>query len=53
MNAGNSRTALTILEAVTDELIEGWDRVEDVIGDAEEFFSELGARGPKHSLQEI
>ena len=31
-----------ILEAISDELLTNWHRVEDVVGEAEEFFSELG-----------
>ena len=42
VKAGDGRSALPILEALTDELIDGWDRVESIIGDAGELFDDLG-----------
>lgn len=39
---GDSRGALPILEAITDELISEWDRVEGRIGDGTELFEEIG-----------
>lgn len=42
IEAGDGRGALPRLEAVTDELVDGWDRVEDMVGDASDLFDEIG-----------
>ena len=42
INAGDGRSALDILEAITDEYVEDWTDVDDSDGDASGFFSELG-----------
>ena len=39
---GDGHGALPILEAITAELVDEWDLVEDVISDAGELFSDLG-----------
>lgn len=42
VKAGDSRRALSLLEAVTDELVSSWDLVEDVTSDGSELFDDLG-----------
>jgi uncharacterized Zn finger protein len=42
IEAGNGRSALPTLEATTDELTEGWDLVEDIVGEADELIDDLG-----------
>jgi uncharacterized Zn finger protein len=42
VEAGDGRNALLLLEAVTDEYVEGWLYLDDSDGYAGEFFSELG-----------
>jgi uncharacterized Zn finger protein len=42
VEAGDGRGALPTLEAITDELVDGWDMVEDVIGEPDELFEDLG-----------
>jgi uncharacterized Zn finger protein len=43
VEVGEGRTALQILEAITDEYVMGWTRLDDSDGYAGEFFGELGA----------
>jgi len=43
LDAGDGNTALTILEAVTDEFVTGWTDLDDSDGDAEGFFDDLTA----------
>src|SRR6185437_14738662 len=40
--AGDGRSALAILEAITDEYVEGWTELDDSEGELGEFFSRLG-----------
>ena len=42
IEAGDGRNALLLLEAITDEYVEGWLYLDDSDGYAGEFFSELG-----------
>ena len=42
IEAGDGRNALIILEAITDEYVEGWVMLDDSDGYASEFFSDLG-----------
>jgi len=42
IEAGDGRAAFPTLEAITDELIGEWERVEDVISEASELFEDLG-----------
>jgi uncharacterized Zn finger protein len=41
LDAGDGNTALTILEAVTDEFVTGWTDLDDSDGDAEGLFDDL------------
>src|SRR5436190_6688995 len=43
LDAGDGNTALTILEAVTDEFVTGWTDLDDSDGDAEGLFDDLTA----------
>jgi uncharacterized Zn finger protein len=43
LDAGDGNTALTILEAVTDEFVTGWTDLDDSDGDAEGLFDDLSA----------
>lgn len=40
--AGDGRSALAILEAITDEYVEGWTDLDDSEGELSDFFSRLG-----------
>ncbi len=42
IEAGDGRNALVVLEAITDEYVEGWIYLDDSDGYAGEFFGELG-----------
>ncbi|MBM4430980.1 MAG: SWIM zinc finger domain-containing protein [Chloroflexi bacterium] len=42
LEAGDGRNALVLLEAITDEYVEGWICLDDSDGYAGEFFGELG-----------
>jgi uncharacterized Zn finger protein len=43
IDAGDGRNALLLLEAITDEYVEGWTCLDDSDGFAGEFFGDLGA----------
>jgi uncharacterized Zn finger protein len=43
VEAGDGRNALLLLEAITDEYVEGWTCLDDSDGFAGEFFGDLGA----------
>lgn len=42
VEAGDGRAALAVLEAITEEYVEGWTMLDDSDGEAGEFFIELG-----------
>ncbi len=42
IQAGDARSALVVLEAITDELKEAWETLDDSDGEVASFFSELG-----------
>jgi uncharacterized Zn finger protein len=42
VEGGDGQNALTILEAITDEYVEGWTILDDSDGDASAFFDDLG-----------
>jgi uncharacterized Zn finger protein len=42
IQAGDARGALVVLEAITDELKEAWETLDDSDGDVASFFGELG-----------
>jgi len=50
IEAGDGRNALLILEAITDEYVEGWICLDDSDGFAGEFFGELGKTWTEASL---
>ena len=42
IDSGDGRAALPILEAMTEELIDGWDEIGDFIGEGDELFEDIG-----------
>jgi uncharacterized Zn finger protein len=42
IQAGDARSALVVLEAITDELKEAWETLDDSDGEVADFFGELG-----------
>ena len=42
IRAGDGRSALAILEAITDEYVEGWTELDDSEGELGDFFTRLG-----------
>src|SRR5213080_3170508 len=43
IDAGDAKSALAVLEAVTDEFVTGWTYLDDSDGDADALFADLSA----------